>query len=111
MDDYFASLAVENKDKIIKRNLDKIAIGKKILTDWVKSETRVHLVEPKGGTTAFVRYNAPLSSVELCAKLQNETGVMILPGETLELDRYLRIGYGNNFEQLCKALEIFSNWL
>ena len=111
LDDYFASLAIENKDKIIKRNLDKIAIGKKILTDWVKSEARVHLVEPKGGTTAFVRYNAPLSSVELCAKLQNETGVMILPGETLELDRYLRIGYGNNFEQLCKALEIFSNWL
>ncbi len=111
LDDYFATLAVENKDKIIKRNLGKIAIGKKILTDWVKSEPKVRLVTPNGGTTAFVYYDVPLSSVELCKHLQKETGVMILPGETLEMDKYLRIGYGNNFEHLKKALKIFSEWL
>ena len=111
LDDYFAALAIENKDKIIARNLAKIATGKKILTDWVKSEPKVRLVTPQGGTTAFVYYDAPLSSVELCKRLQEETGVMILPGETLEMDKYLRIGYGNNFEQLKKALNIFSEWL
>lgn len=111
LDDYFASIAIENRNKIIKRNLAKIATGKKILTDWAESEPRVRLVTPKGGTTAFVYYDAPLSSVELCKRLQKETGVMILPGETLEMDKYLRIGYGNNFEQLKKALEIFSKWL
>ncbi|MDE6139197.1 MAG: aminotransferase class I/II-fold pyridoxal phosphate-dependent enzyme, partial [Candidatus Gastranaerophilales bacterium] len=51
LDDYFAALAIENKDKIIKRNLEKIAIGKKILTDWAKSEPKVRLVTPQGGTT------------------------------------------------------------
>lgn len=111
LDDYFATLAIENKDKIIKRNLDKIATGKKILTDWVNFEPRVRLVTPQGGTTAFVYYDLPLSSIELCKRLQEETGVMILPGETLEVDKYLRIGYGNNFEQLEKALKIFSDWL
>ena len=111
LDDYFASLAIENKDKIIKRNLEKISIGKKILTDWVKNEPKVRLITPQGGTTAFVYYDAPMSSVELCKRLQDETGIMILPGETLEMDKYLRIGYGNNFEQLKKALEIFSDWL
>lgn len=111
LDDYFASIAIENKDKIIKRNLEKIATGKKILTDWVENEPKVRLVTPQGGTTAFVYYDAPLSSIELCKRLQAETGVMILPGETLEMDKYLRIGYGNNFEQLKKALEIFSEWL
>jgi aspartate/methionine/tyrosine aminotransferase len=111
LDDYFASIAIENKDKIIERNLRKIAQGKKILTTWAKSDKNVHLVTPDGGTTAFVRYNAPYSSIELCKKLQEETGVMLLPGETLELDKYLRIGYGNNFEQLEKALQIFSKWL
>ena len=111
LDDYFASLALENKDKIIKRNLEKLAEGKKILLDWIKEEKRVHVVEPQGGTTAFVRYDLPLKSTELCANLQEETGVMILPGETMELDGYLRIGFGNNFEQLKTALEIFSGWL
>ena len=111
LDDYFASVALENKDKIISRNIEKLNTGKKILMDWAKNEKRVHIVEPKGGTTAFVRYDLPLKSTELCAKLQNDTGVMILPGETMELDGYLRIGFGNNFEQLKTALEIFSNWL
>lgn len=111
LDDYFAALAIENKDVIIKRNLEKIAEGKRILTDWVQKEPLVNLICPQGGTTAFVRYNLPDSSTKLCKRLQKETGVMILPGETLELDKYLRIGYGNNFEQLEKALEIFSDWL
>lgn len=111
LDDYFASIAIENKDKIIKRNLEKIKIGKEIITKWADSEPNVHLITPKGGTTAFVRYNLPVPSTELCAELQKETGIMILPGETLEVDGFLRIGYGNNFENLKKALKIFSDWL
>lgn len=111
LDDYFASLAIENKDKIIKRNIEKILTGKKILLDWANSNNNVRLITPQGGTTAFVGYNVPIKSTDLCAKLQQETGVMILPGETMELDGYLRIGYGNNFEKLKKALEIFSEFL
>ena len=111
LDDYFASLAIENKDKIIKRNLEKINTGKKILTDWLDRESRIRCVIPNGGTTAFVGYDSNIKSVDLCAKLQDETGVMVLPGECMELDGYLRIGYGNNFEQLEIALGIFSNWL
>lgn len=111
LDDYFAAVAIENKDKIIKRNLEKILTGKKILTDWAGANKKIHLVVPNGGTTAFIRYDLPIKSTQLCAKLQKETGVMLLPGETMELDGYLRIGYGNNFEKLKKALEIFSDWL
>ena len=55
LDDYFATLAIENKDKIIQRNLTKINYGKKILIDWANRNKRIHLVEPKGGTTACVR--------------------------------------------------------
>jgi aspartate/methionine/tyrosine aminotransferase len=111
LDDYFATLAIENKDKIIKRNIEKIKIGKKIITDWAKSEPLVNLIPPQGGTTAFVKYNLPISSRDLCKKLQEKTGVMILPGETLELDGYVRIGYANNFEQLKRGLEKFSNFM
>ncbi len=111
LDDYFASLAIENKDLIINRNLNKIKTGKKILLDWANSDANIDLIPPSGGTTAFVKYNVDISSTILCSKLQKETGIMILPGETLELDGYLRIGYGNNFEQLEKALSIFSKWL
>ena len=111
LDDYFASIAIENKEKIIKRNLEKIFIGKKILKNWADKNPDIRLVIPNGGTTAFIGYNKAITSEILCKKLQEETGIMILPGSTLELDGYLRIGYGNNFEQLKQALEIFSEWL
>lgn len=111
LDDYFASLAIENKDKIIKRNLDKILEGKKVLTDWLENEKHCHCVIPQGGTTSFVGYDFGVKSTDLCKKLQLDTGVMILPGETMELDGYLRIGYGNNPDKLKHALNIFSNWL
>jgi len=111
LDDYFASLAIENKDKIIKRNLDKILEGKKVLTQWLESEKHCHCVLPQGGTTAFIGYDMKINSSELCEKLQNDTGVMLLPGDAMEIDEYLRIGYGNNHDDLKKALEIFSQWI
>jgi aspartate/methionine/tyrosine aminotransferase len=52
-----------------------------------------------------------VNSSDLCRKLQHDTGVMLLPGETMELDGYLRIGYGNNPDKLKQALNIFSNRL
>lgn len=111
LDDYFASLAIENKDKIIKRNLNKILNGKKVLTDWLKNENHCHCVIPYGGTTAFVAYDMDINSADLCRRLQTDTGIMILPGITMELEGYLRIGYGNNPDKLKQALEIFSNWI
>ena len=111
LDDYFSCIALENKDKIIQRNISKILEGKNILQKWLKSENRVHCVIPQAGTTAFLGYNLPINSKDLCKKLQNDTGVMILPGETMEYEGFLRIGYGNNPDKLKKALEIFSQWI
>ena len=111
LDDYFASIAIENKDVIIKRNLEKIKIGKDIVKKWIEKEPHISWIEPQGGTTCFVHYDIDMESNDLCKKLQHDTGVMILPGQTMEMDKYIRIGYGNNFEQLKKALEIFSSWL
>ena len=111
IDDYFASIAIENKDKIINRNIQKIKVGKDILLNWAGKNNWVKLVPPQGGTTAFVGYDFEKPSTELCRQLQKDTGVMILPGSTMEYDGYLRIGFGNNFEQLEKALNIFSDWV
>ena len=111
LDDYFSCIAIENKDKIIKRNISKILEGKKVLKDWLKTENNVHCVVPNAGTTAFVSYDMPIYSKDLCKKLQQDTGIMILPGETMEMESYLRIGYGNNSEKLKKALETFSQWI
>ena len=111
LDDYFASVAIENKEKIIERNLSKILEGKNVLSKWLENESYCSCILPDGGTTSFVKYDMNIKSANLCKKLQEDTGVMILPGETMELDGYLRIGYGNNPDKLETALNIFSNWI
>ena len=110
-DDYFASLALENKEKIISRNLAKILEGKKIMSDWVKSEPHISWTEPKGGTTCLLKYNSSISSVDLCKKLLDDTGVLFLPASTLEMEGYLRAGYCSDVSKLKQGLELFSRWL
>lgn len=111
VDDYFAALAIENKDKIIKRNLDIILRGKKILSDWVENNSHISWVEPKGGTTALIKYDKQMSSVDLCKKLLADTGVLFLPGSTLEMEGYLRVGYCSDVKKLQEGLDIFAQWL
>lgn len=111
LDDYFASIAIENKDKIINRNLTKILEGKKIISDWVKSEPYIDWVEPNGGTTCLLKYNLKLCSTDLCKKLLDDTGVLFLPGSTLDMEGYLRAGYCSDISKLKQGLDIFSGWL
>ena len=58
-----------------------------------------------------IKYDIPVTSYELCRELLKDTGVLFLPGETLEFDRYLRLGYCNNPEKLQKGLDIFSKYM
>lgn len=111
VDDYFAALAIENKDKIIRRNLDIILRGKRILSDWICDNPHISWVEPKGGTTALIKYDRQMSSVDLCKKLLDDTGVLFLPGSTLEMEGYLRVGYCSDIKKLQEGLDIFSQWL
>lgn len=111
LDDYFSALAIENRDKIVQRNLDIILRGKKILADWVDETPQISWVEPKGGTTALLKYDADMSSVDLCKKLLDDTGVLFLPASTLEMEGYLRVGYCSDVKTLKEGLDIFAKWL
>jgi len=111
LDDYFASIAVENKDKIFERNIKKLNQGYKILSDWVESESHISCVLPNGGTTAFLQYDMDIPSVDLCKKLLDDTGVLLLPGETLEIENFVRIGYCSDISRLQNGLKLLSDWL
>ena len=109
LDDYFASVALENRDFIYDRNYMIMKNGLGILKNWVNNESLVDCVIPTGGTTALVKYLKDIPSRELCKKFQNSTGVALLPGETMEMEGYVRIGFcADNLET---GLELFSDYL
>ncbi|NLY71539.1 MAG: aminotransferase [Clostridiales bacterium] len=111
INDRLATIALENKDKILNRNLSIVRQNKKILDEWIAQEARISYVEPKAGTTALLKIDVPMKSDEFCIKLQNDKGVMLLPGSALEMEGYVRIGYCNNTQILIKGLEELSLFL
>lgn len=111
LDEYFTELALSAKDKILERNRAIIRENLEILDQWVQSEPRLSYVKPKAGTTAFVKVQTKLSSLEFCERLVKETGVMFTPGSALHTEGYVRIGYANNKEVLKKGLALTSEFL
>lgn len=111
LDDFFATIALENRAKILERNLNKILEGKKIMSEWVQKEPLISWIEPSGGTTCLLKYDMDVPSVDLCKKLLNDTRVLFLPGSTFEMEGYLRAGYCSDISKLKEGLELFSKWL
>lgn len=111
INDYSASIVIENYDKIIERSKMIIDINRQILIDWLKKEPLVECVVPEAGTIAFLKYNLPIESRELCVELQKDTGVFFVPGACFNQEYHLRFGFANKSEDIKAGLELFSKWL
>ncbi|MDD3238169.1 MAG: aminotransferase class I/II-fold pyridoxal phosphate-dependent enzyme [Candidatus Gastranaerophilales bacterium] len=111
LDDYIASIALEHRQEIQERNLKIVQSGYHILEKWIEKEPLVSCILPKGGTTAFVKYHKDIPSREFCLDLQEKTGVATLPGETLDLEGYFRVGFCIDADELDVALKKISDYL
>ena len=111
LDDHFAAIALEARDRILARSRRITRTNLAILSDWIEGQRRISWVRPKSGTTALLRHDLPMSSADLCRQLQAETGVMLLPGSALDMEGWLRIGYACDTEVLKRGLALFGAWL
>ena len=111
LDDHFASIALENRDKILARSHKISRTNLAILSDWVEGEPLITWIKPKSGTTALLKYDLPMSSEDFCTKLLEATGVMLTPGSAMDMEGYLRIGYCNAEDILREGLKRMSGFL
>lgn len=111
LDDHFAALALENSDRILTRSRRITRTNLAILDAWIADEPSISYVRPQSGTTALLRFDLDMPSADLCRTLQEETGVMLLPGSALDMEGYLRIGYACDTEVLKAGLALFSQFL
>ena len=96
LDDYFAAMALEAKDKILARS-QRITRGNLAILDaWVALEPSISYVKPKAGTTALLKYDFDMPSREFCIQLLKQTGVMFTPGSVMHMEGWLRVGYAND---------------
>lgn len=111
LDDHFAAIALENKDKILKRSHEITRSALAILSAWVDAEPLISWIKPKSGTTALLKYDLPITSEEFCLRLLDQKGVMLTPGSAMDMEGYLRIGYTNGEDVLKEGLKRISQFL
>ena len=111
LNDHFACMALEAKDKILERSREITRTNLAILDDWVAQEPRISYVRPKSATITLLRYDFDMPSRDFCVRLLEATGVMLTPGSALDMEGYVRIGFANSPEVLKEGLEKISGFL
>lgn len=111
LDDYFAAMALEAKDKILARSQRITRQNLQILDDWVATEPAMSYIKPLAGTTALLKYDFDIPSRDFCIRLLQATGVMLTPGSVMHMEGWLRIGYANDPEILQTGLAKISSFL
>jgi len=111
LDDHFAAIALENRDKILARSQAITRTNLAVLSAWVENEPLISWTKPKSGTTALLKYDLPISSEEFCLQLLERTGVMLTPGSAMDMEGYVRVGFTNNGTTLQEGLKRISVFL
>lgn len=113
INDYLATFALKNVDKVMNRNLKIAQENLGIITEWLKQHDKYFdYVIPKAGVLLFPRLkNLPMGSEELCKSLYNKHRLLMVPGECFEMPNHLRIGIGNDTQMFKTGLSIFSRFI
>lgn len=83
----------------------------------VKHDEYCSWVKPVAGTTAFIKFERdgqPIDAVEFCKRLQEKTGVMLLPGDRgfgEEFKGYVRVGYVNRTDIVEEGLKLVRQFM
>jgi hypothetical protein len=114
VNDRLARIALEpsRRDLILARTRGIVAANYTILRRWIEARgAKLSHVAPAAGAIAFVRYTYDVNSTVLVERLRDEKSVLLVPGDHFDLDRYLRIGFGNHPAHLSSALDLVAEVL
>ncbi|MGW5643587.1 aminotransferase [Saccharopolyspora sp. NPDC003752] len=111
LDDLLACVALENKEAILARSRHITRTNLAILDEWVSGRDDVSYVKPASGTTALLRYHAPIGSYEFCTRLLAHAGVMFTPGAAFDIEHTARIGFADDTQTLRSGLHLVGQYL
>jgi len=111
LSEFFSILALRNRDKIIKRNLDIINKNLNLLDKFFEDYRKyVVWVRPKAGSIAFPRLLIEQDVEEFCLDLLEKKGVLLMPSTKFDYGTsHFRIGFGR--KNLPDALQHFDNYI
>lgn len=90
-------IALNNSERFIEVNLEKIRHNKKIFAGFVARNPGIfpEYKETMAGSTAFVKLNVGMPTIQYTERIVKETGIMLVPAEMFEYGQnHVRIGFG-----------------
>jgi aspartate/methionine/tyrosine aminotransferase len=98
-------LQPEMRKKVLSRNRGMLRENIAAVQKWINSHNDLfHMVPPRAGGMAFLRYNMNINSRELSNRLRIEKSVFVMDGNCFGMDQYIRIGFGAEKEYLLAGL-------
>jgi aspartate/methionine/tyrosine aminotransferase len=106
LSDFLASVALRQRDKIVKRNQDIMRQNLDYAESWFAKHSELASWNvPRGGLLALVKYNVDLPSDQVANTLAQDYSVMLAPGSTFGYEGHLRIGIGQTPTIFAEGLE------
>ena len=109
--EFLATLALRNRDKIVRRNVD-IEVGNMQLLNrfFDKYRSVFNWAPPHAGSTAFPSIKLARPVEDFCLDLLEKQGVLLLPANYFDYgDKNFRLGFGR--KNLPEALSRFEEFL
>lgn len=105
-----AGIAVRHMEVLLERGRTRLIANLDLLDAFFRrQERRFRWQRPHAGTTTFPALLGA-DAVELCDRLAEEAGIMLVPGDLFDVEgQFLRFGYGR--ANLPEVLARFEAWL
>ncbi len=106
-----AIIALKAKDQLLKKNREIVLSNLQILESFFeRNSSSLRWVRPESGTIAFPELLLPISIDQLCERLVEKAGVLIMPGSIFDYPgNFFRIGFGR--KNMPHVLERFEKFL
>jgi aspartate/methionine/tyrosine aminotransferase len=112
--DRLASVALEPKRRawILNRARETLLRNYPPLRAWLDShaDSFTH-VPPKAGAIAWAGLRRGENSLQMAEQLREKKSVLLVAGEQLGMESFVRLGFGGDAEHLQKALARVDEWL
>lgn len=112
--DRLASVALEPERRawILKRTRETLLRNYPAMSAWLESHAdSFSHVPPKAGAIAWAGLRGGRNSARMAEELRERKGVLLVAGEQLGMDSFVRFGFGGDPEHLQKALGRIDEWL
>lgn len=108
--EFLAGVALRNRSKILKRNLEIVQTNLPLLnTFFDRYSDLFSWHQPNAGPISFVKMNFEMDDLAFVNKVVKEKNVLLLPGDVYDFKGYFRVGFGR--KNMPEALGKFEEFV